>query len=195
MMINSKTLLLITGLSLSVIISGCSDVISVSREEPIQEDPGHRTVGSYIDDEVIETLSMVNLAKGSEQMKATNVSVTSYNGVVLLTGQAPSDAARNEAEQIVSQVRKVRKIHNEIKLSGVSSALARTNDTWLTTKVKAELLTNENVEGSRIKVVTDSSTVYLMGLVSPQEADTAISIVRGIPGVEKIVKVFEYVNR
>ncbi|MEM5534963.1 BON domain-containing protein [Neptuniibacter pectenicola] len=194
-MINSKTLLLITGLSLSVIISGCSDVISVSREEPIQEDPGHRTVGSYIDDEVIETLSMVNLAKGSEQMKATNVSVTSYNGVVLLTGQAPSDAARNEAEQIVSQVRKVRKIHNEIKLSGVSSALARTNDTWLTTKVKAELLTNENVEGSRIKVVTDSSTVYLMGLVSPQEADTAISIVRGIPGVEKIVKVFEYVNR
>jgi osmotically-inducible protein OsmY len=194
-MINSKTLLLITGLSLSVIISGCSDVISVSREEPIQEDPGHRTVGSYIDDEVIETLSMVNLAKGSEQMKATNVSVTSYNGVVLLTGQAPSDAARNEAEQVVSQVRKVRKIHNEIKLSGVSSALARTNDTWLTTKVKAELLTNENVEGSRIKVVTDSSTVYLMGLVSPQEADTAISIVRGIPGVEKIVKVFEYVNR
>lgn len=194
-MINSKTLLLITGLSLSVIISGCSDVISVSREEPIQEDPGHRTVGSYIDDEVIETLSMVNLAKGSEQMKATNVSVTSYNGVVLLTGQAPSDAARNEAEQIVSQVRKVRKIHNEIKLSGVSSALARTNDTWLTTKVKAELLTNENVEGSRIKVVTDSSTVYLMGLVNPQEADTAISIVRGIPGVEKIVKVFEYVNR
>ena len=194
-MINSKTLLLITGLSLSVIISGCSDVISVSREEPIQEDPGHRTVGSYIDDEVIETLSMVNLAKGSEQMKATNVSVTSYNGVVLLTGQAPSDAARSEAEQIVSQVRKVRKIHNEIKLSGVSSALARTNDTWLTTKVKAELLTNESVEGSRIKVVTDSSTVYLMGLVSPQEADTAISIVRGIPGVEKIVKVFEYVNR
>ncbi|MDO6512858.1 MULTISPECIES: BON domain-containing protein [unclassified Neptuniibacter] len=194
-MINSKTLVLITGLSLSVIISGCSDVISVAREEPIQEDPGHRTVGSYLDDEVIETLSMVNLAKGSEQMKATNISVTSYNGVVLLTGQAPSEAARSEAEQIVSQVRKVRKIHNEIKLSGVSSALARTNDTWLTTKVKAELLTNESVEGSRIKVVTDSSTVYLMGLVSQQEADTAISIVRGIPGVEKIVKVFEYVSR
>ncbi|WP_067869620.1 BON domain-containing protein [Neptuniibacter marinus] len=194
-MINSKTLVLITGLSLSVIISGCSDVISVAREEPIQEDPGHRTVGSYLDDEVIETLSMVNLAKGSEQMKATNISVTSYNGVVLLTGQAPSEAARSEAEQIVSQVRKVRKIHNEIKLSGISSALARTNDTWLTTKVKAELLTNENIEGSRIKVVTDSSTVYLMGLVGQQEADTAISIVRSIPGVEKIVKVFEYVNR
>jgi osmotically-inducible protein OsmY len=194
-MINTKSFLLITGISLSVLISGCSNVISAGRQDPIKEDPGHRTVGSYIDDEVVETLSMVNLAKGSEQIEASNISVTSYNGVVLLTGQAPGESARTEAEQIVSQVRKVRKIHNEIKISGISSTLARTNDTWLTTKVKAELLTNENVDGSRIKVVTDSSTVYLMGLVSPQESDTAVNIVRNIPGVEKIVKVFEYVNR
>jgi len=194
-MINTKSLLLITGISFSVLLTGCSDVISAGRQDPIKEDPGHRTVGSYIDDEVVETLAMVNLAKGSEQMKASNVSVTSYNGVVLLTGQAPSESARSEAEQIVSQVRKVRKIHNEIKISGISSAIARTNDTWLTTKVKAQLLTDESVDGARIKVVTDSSTVYLMGLVNTQEADTAVSIVRGIPGVEKIVKVFEYVNR
>jgi len=194
-MINTKSLLLITGISFSVLLTGCSDVISAGRQDPIKEDPGHRTVGSYIDDEVVETLAMVNLAKGSEQMEASNVSVTSYNGVVLLTGQAPSESARSEAEQIVSQVRKVRKIHNEIKISGISSAIARTNDTWLTTKVKAQLLTDESVDGARIKVVTDSSTVYLMGLVNTQEADTAVSIVRGIPGVEKIVKVFEYVNR
>ena len=194
-MINTKSLLLITGISFSVFLTGCSDVISAGRQDPIKEDPGHRTVGSYIDDEVVETLSMVNLAKGSEQMEASNISVTSYNGVVLLTGQAPNEAARSEAEQIVSQVRKVRKIHNEIKISGVSSAIARTNDTWLTTKVKAQLLTDESVDGARIKVVTDSSTVYLMGLVNTQEADTAVNIVRGIPGVEKIVKVFEYVNR
>lgn len=194
-MLKMKSIAIIAGLGLSVLISGCSDLIGAGRETPIQEDPGHRTVGSYIDDEVIETLSLVNLKKGSSEMEASNISVTSYNGVVLLTGQAPSDAVRSEAEQIVSQVRKVRKIHNEIKISGVSSALARSNDLWLTTKVKAELLTNENVEGSRIKVVTDSSTVYLMGLVNPQEADVAINIVRNITGVEKIVKVFEYVQR
>ncbi|WP_299178116.1 BON domain-containing protein [uncultured Neptuniibacter sp.] len=194
-MLKMKSIAIIAGLGLSVLISGCSDLIGAGRETPIQEDPGHRTVGSYIDDEVIETLSLVNLKKGSSEMEASNISVTSYNGVVLLTGQAPSDAVRSEAEQIVSQVRKVRKIHNEIKISGVSSALARSNDLWLTTKVKAELLTNGNVEGSRIKVVTDSSTVYLMGLVNPQEADVAINIVRNITGVEKIVKVFEYVQR
>ena len=94
----------------------------------------------------------------------------------------------------MSNIRKVRKIHNEIQISGISSALARTNDTWITTKVKAQLLTNESINGSRIKVVTDSSTVYLMGLVSTQEADTAVNITRNISGVEKIVKVFEYVN-
>lgn len=185
---------LFAAISLSFGLSGCSDVISAGREEPIQENPGNRTVGSYIDDEVIETLSLVNLNKGSEEMKSSNISVTSYNGLVLLTGQAPSETARLEAEQIVSQIRKVRKIHNEIKISGVSSAIARSNDLWITTKVKAQLLTNKEVDGSRIKVVTDSSIVYLMGLVSAQEADRAISIVRGIAGVEKIVKVFEYVN-
>jgi len=192
---SKKALALFAGIGLSVLVSGCSDILSAGREAPIQEDPGNRTVGSYIDDEVIETLSLVNLAKGSEQMKATNISVTSYNGVVLLTGQAPTDSAKLEAEQIVSNVRKVRKIHNEVKISGISSTIARTNDTWITTKVKAELLTNESVDGARIKVVTDSSTVYLMGLVNQQEADTAINIVRNIAGVEKIVKVFEYVNR
>jgi osmotically-inducible protein OsmY len=190
-----KILALIAGLSFTAILSGCSDVISASREEPIRENPGNRTVGAYIDDEVIETLSLVNLNKGSDEMKASNISVTSYNGLVLLTGQAPSETARVEAEQIVSQIRKVRKIHNEIKIAGVSSAIARSNDLWLTTKVKAQLLTNDAIEGSRIKVVTDSSTVYLMGLVTMQEADNAINIVRNIAGVEKIVKVFEYVNQ
>ncbi|MGH1461385.1 MAG: BON domain-containing protein [Neptuniibacter sp.] len=189
-----KILALITGISLSVLMSGCSQLISAGREEPIRENPGSRTVGSYIDDEVIETLSLVNLTKGSDEMKSSNISVTSYNGLVLLTGQAPSETARLEAEQIIAQIRKVRKIHNEIKIAGVSSTIARSNDLWITTKVKAQLLTNENIDGSRIKVVTDSSIVYLMGLVSAQEADSAINIVRGIAGVEKIVKVFEYVN-
>ena len=82
-MINKKTFSLIAGISLSLFVTGCSDILSAGREGPIKEDPGNRTVGSYIDDEVIETLSMVNLAKGSEQMQATNISVTSYNGVVL----------------------------------------------------------------------------------------------------------------
>lgn len=194
-MMNKYSLALLTALSCSILVTGCSDVISAGAEAPLREDHGNRTIGSYVDDEVIETLALVNLNKGSEEMKATNISVTSFNGQVLLTGQAPSDASRLEAEQIVRQIRKVKKIHNEINISGISSTIARTNDAWITTKVKAQLLTHENIDGSRIKVVTDSSTVYLMGLVSQQEADLAIHIVRGIAGVEKIVKVFEYVNR
>lgn len=194
-MIKRYTQAALITLSCGLFLQGCSDVIGVGTEQPIREDRGHRTIGSYVDDEVIETLALVNLQKGSELIQASNISVTSFNGQVLLTGQAPEDAARLEAEQIVSQIRKVRKIHNEINIAGVSSTVARTNDVWLTTKVKAQLLTNDAVDGSRVKVVTDSSTVYLMGLVTQQEAETAINIVRNIAGVEKIVKVFEYVNR
>lgn len=193
-MTSLKTLTLASILSATTLLTGCSDLISASREEPIQENPGHRTIGSYIDDEVIETLALVNLKKGSESVQASNIGVTSYNGLVLLTGQAPDEVTRTEAEQILSQLRKVRKIHNEIKISGNASTISRTNDVWLTTKVKAQLLTNETINGSRIKVVTSASTVYLMGLVSTQEADIAVDITRSISGVEKIVKVFEYVN-
>ncbi|MFW1677554.1 BON domain-containing protein [Pontibacter sp. JAM-7] len=189
----STALLLIT-LSTTIALSGCSDLISATREQPIAQERTARTVGAYVDDEIIETLSLVNLKKGSAELVASNISVTSYNGIVLLTGQAPSDRARQEAEQVVSNVKKVRRINNEIKISGVSSALSRTNDAWLTTKVKAQLLTNSQVDGSRIKVVTDSSTVYLMGLMTQAEANRAVSIVRGIAGVEKIVKVFEYID-
>ncbi len=189
-----STALLLTALAVPVGLTGCSDLISATREEPIAQDRGSRTVGAYVDDEIIETLSLVNLKKGSAELIASNISVTSYNGIVLLTGQAPSDRTRQEAEQVVSTVKKVRRINNEIKISGNSSAISRTNDAWLTTKVKAQLLTNSQVDGSRIKVVTDTSTVYLMGLMTQTEANRAVNIVRGIAGVEKIVKIFEYID-
>lgn len=194
MMIKRKTLSIMAAICLPLFSTGCSDIISATRSEPIQENSGSRTVGSYVDDELIETIALVNLDKGSEQMQDANISVTSYNGIVLLTGQAPSESAREEATQIVRQVKKVREIHNEVKIAGVSSTLSRTNDTWITTKVKAQLLTDSSVDGSRVKIITDDSTVYLMGLVSPTEADNIVNIVRGISGVKKIVKVFEYIN-
>ncbi|MGB0733449.1 MAG: BON domain-containing protein, partial [Pontibacterium sp.] len=125
----------------------------------------------------------------------TNIAVTSYNGIVLLTGQASSDATRARAEQIVSEVSKVRRIYNEVTVSGTTSTLSTANDAWLTTKVKTQLLVDETVDGHRVKVVTESGTVYLMGLLTPTEADSVINIVRQIGGVQRIVKMFEYIER
>lgn len=190
-----KTKILLSTLICTLTLSGCSSLISASREEPIKEDHGSRTVGAYVDDELIETKAKVNLLEAQERLQGASVGVTSFNGLVLLTGQAPSDQVRTDVEQIVSQIRKVRRVHNEIIVSGNTSSLATANDVWLTLKTKSQLLIDESVPGHRVKVVTESGTVYLMGLVTPEEADAAVAIVSQQSGVQKIVKIFEYIDR
>lgn len=189
-----NTKIIITALICALPLTGCSNLISAGREEPIQEDYGSRTVGSYVDDEVIETKANVNLLEVREQLQGASVGVTSFNGIVLLTGQAPSEEVHSFAEQVVASVRKVRRVHNEMNISGSSSTLKGANDVWLTLKTKSQLLVDEGVPGHRIKVVTENSTVYLMGLVTQSEADAAVNIVSGLGGVEKIVKIFEYID-
>lgn len=188
-----KKLLLAASLGSLVILSGCSSLISATWEEPIQEDRGSRTLGNYLEDEVIETKTLVNLNKGSVALRNSHVGATSYNGLVLLTGQVPNAATKEEAERITSQIREVRKVHNELEIAGPTSSIVRSNDIYLTSRVKLQLLAERNINGGRIKVVTENSTVYLMGLVSQKEADLAVRIVRTITGVQKIVKAFEYI--
>ncbi|SIT09300.1 BON domain-containing protein [Neptunomonas antarctica] len=192
---NTTILKCITAACMLGTLAGCSNLISASREEPIREDQGSRTIGAYVEDEVIENKTLVNLNKGSETVKNSHISVTSYNGILLLTGQVPNESAKQEAEQITMQTRKVRKIHNELEISGPTSSIVRGNDAYLTSRIKLQLLTDETVEGSRIKVVTENSSTYLMGLVTEKEADRAVNIIRTIPGVQRIVKVFEYIPR
>lgn len=187
-----QKLLLLTLLS-SLAISGCSNMISASREGPIAKDSGSRSVGAYIDDELIETIAQINISKGSNEIRQANIGVTSYNGQVLLTGQVSSEEVKREAEAIAAEVRNVKNVYNELKITGVTSAIALANDAWLTTKVKSTLLSDEKVNGNRVKVVTENGTVYLMGLVTQTEADAVVQIVRGIAGVQRIIKIFEYI--
>ena len=177
----------------STLLAGCSDLISATREEPIRENVGSRTVGNFIEDEAIELKSLVNISKGSAPLSQSHINVTSFNGQVLLTGQVPNESIKNEAKSVVEKVRDVRKIHNELEIAGPTSTIVRSNDVYLTSRIKLQLLADKAVEGLRIKVVTENGIVYLMGLVSQSEADRAVSVVRSVPGVQRIVKVFEYV--
>ncbi|WP_293268630.1 BON domain-containing protein [Neptunomonas sp.] len=190
---NSTLFKCLTAACILTTLSGCSNLISASREEPIREDQGSRTFGAYIEDEVIENKTLVNINKGSDTVKNAHISATSYNGILLLTGQVPHENAKQETEQISMQTRKVRKVHNELEISGPTSSIVRANDAYLTSRIKLQLLTNESAEGTRIKVVTENSSTYLMGLVTEQEAEAAVNIIRTIPGVQRIVKVFEYI--
>ncbi|MEG0249204.1 MAG: BON domain-containing protein, partial [Pseudomonas sp.] len=126
--------------------------------------------------------------------KGSHIVVSSYNGIVLLAGQTPRADLKSLAEQTAGQVQRVKKVHNELQVMQPSSILARNNDAWLTTKIKTQMLGDSAVPSSRIKVITENGIVYLLGLVTQKEANSATAVVQGVSGVQKIVKLFEYID-
>ncbi len=151
-----------------------------------------RTSGIYVEDENIElkAVKYVETTLGEN----THVNITSYNRNVLLTGEAPDEETKAKAEAFVKSIENIRAVTNEIVVGLKSSIGSRSNDTYLTSKVKTQFVTENKFQANYVKVVTENSTVYLMGIVSAAEADAAVEIARNTSGVEKVVKVFEYVN-
>ena len=156
------------------------------------DDPTLRTPGGWVDDEVIERMASRRIDAADERLAISHVNVVSYDGIVLLTGQVEDQDLRSRAEDSIREIRKIRKIHNEIQIGGASSLLARGNDNWLQTKVKTQLLANEDVEASRIKVIVEDGVVYLIGVVPRAKADAAVGVARTVFGVQRVVKVFDY---
>jgi len=125
-------------------------------------------------------------------MTTTYYGTITFNGIVLLVGQAPTPALHRRAYRITRSVRHVRRIFNQITLEHPTPPTTRTNDTWITTKVKAALLGKKGLHSTQIKVVTENGTVFLMGLTSMQQAKLAANTTRRVHGVIKVVKLFEY---
>ncbi|MBT3624047.1 MAG: BON domain-containing protein [Gammaproteobacteria bacterium] len=152
------------------------------------------SVSEAFDDSRNESLAKKRIKNVNPGLADANINVTSFDGIVLLTGQVSSADLIPIASAQVEPLRNVRKVHNELTVAGKTTLLSRTNDSWLTTKVKSALSAAESSDATRIKVVTENSVVYLMGLLTRAEADAAVDIARDIQGVQKIVKVFEYIN-
>lgn len=151
-----------------------------------------RTVGTLTEDEGIEIKAAGRI---SERFKdGVHINVTSYNRMVLLTGEVPDAATRTEVERIAWAVQNVRGVHNELAVAGVSSYTVRSNDALLTSKVKGRFLDAQKFNPIHVKVVTENSIVYLLGLVTKQEANDATEIARTTSGVQKVVRVFEFLN-
>lgn len=178
----------------TLLLNGCASMIGATSDQPIQEDRSSRTTGSLIDDELIEIKALVNIGKASQELQQSHISVTSYNGVVLISGQVPSEQAKRLAGSTVSQLNKVRKVHNELQIAGPTSTIVRANDTWLTAKVKSKMLADKDLKAMGIKIVTENGIVYLLGLVENQQAQRAVDITRNTVGVQKVVKMFEYID-
>ncbi|ELY1988377.1 BON domain-containing protein [Vibrio harveyi] len=122
------------------------------------------------------------------------VVASSYNGTVVLMGQAPTRELINEFERRARTVSGVKNIHNQIKQKEPLSVTQISNDSWITTKVKSALLTDSELNGIKVKVITEDSDVFLFGYVTPQQSDRATEIARNISGVKQVIKGFQYGN-
>ena len=173
------------GIPIAGLVGGSAIAIDLSRD--------NRSVGTYLNDNVLEA-KISNEIRSDAMLSSSqiHVSPTIINGVILLTGEAPNRTQIDRILDIAKSFKNTRKVINRIELAGKSTLASRANDSWITMEVKTALFNSDKVDHLRIKVVTERAHVYLMGLVSTEEADAAAQAARSINGVARVVKVFEY---
>ena len=173
-------------------LHGCAATVvggTVGGAALVAQDP--RTTGSFIEDQAIELKAYAALRREPDTASKVHASFTSYDRVVLISGEANDAQARERVAELVRTIPNVRKVHNELNLAAPSAIPSRWSDAYVTTKVKSRFLSTEGVNPLRIKVVTENGTVYLMGIVSRQEAEAATQVARTTAGVQRVVRLFD----
>jgi len=181
---------------ISLLVNGCSTLaIGTSEITGISLFHDRRSIGNIAQDEQIEAAVNIELFSDSAVRDLTHFNVTSFNGMVLITGEAPGNKIRNRVTAIARTVAGVRLLQNHMLLAYPSSFLNRSNDSLITSKIKFKFSNSPDMPGfdtTRIKVVTENAQVFLMGLVYKKEATIAAENARRVSGVKKVIKVFEY---
>lgn len=173
-------------------LQGCFPVVAAGAGTAVLSALDRRTSGTQVEDEGIELRAGNRLRE--KLGNRANVSVTSYNRNVLLTGQVADEATLTEAAAIVSEVPNVRGVSNETEIAGVSSLTQRSNDALVTSKVKARILDSQRVNANHVKVVTENGRVYLMGLLTEAEGRAAKEVAASTSGVRKVVAIIETIT-
>lgn len=151
-----------------------------------------RTTGIQVEDEGIEQRSASAIRENFGTKE--HINITSYNRQVLITGEVTNDTIRSQVEQLIGRVQNVRAVVNELVVGPASSTSERASDVLLVAKVKASMVDTEDVFANVFKVVGERGTIYLMGRVTQREAKRATDVVRGVSGVKRVVRVFEYLS-
>lgn len=171
-------------------LQGCIEMAVIGAGAAVASSVDRRTTGAQIDDEGIE-LRATN--RVSERFgDRVHVNITSFNRSVLVTGEVPDAGAKAEIEKIINATPNVRSVTNDLQVAGNASLTSRASDATVTGKVKARFLDANKFNPLLVKVVTEASVVYLMGIVTEAEATAAVDVARTTGGVRKVVKVFEY---
>ena len=187
-----QKLLFISLVAGSTLLSGCAAVVvggAAVSAVTVTEDK--RTLGTQIDDSTTESRISSAIAKVPNVKDVANVNLHVYNGVALLMGQARDHSIRNAIAKAAATVPHVTQIHNQIRIGEPIPTSTEAHDVWLASKVRTQLLADKQVDFLKIDVSVEDSEVFLMGLVTQEQASKAIDIARNVSGVVKVVNVFE----
>ena len=181
-------------IALAALLQGCvaAAVVGVVGGASVATD--NRSLGNQIDDQKIEIDAHAKLAASEALSDNTNLQVVSVNGSVLVVGQAPNSYLRDQSIKILNDINGVKQLHNQIRISNTTAFTTKTNDVWLTSKVKTALFSSDELDATNIKVVTENGEVFLMGLVNKSQANNAVDIARNVGGVNRVFKIFEYID-
>lgn len=193
MWINMISKKLLITLGAVFLLQGCVAAALVTIVGGASAATDERSIGTQMDDQKIEFEAYAKLSDNKALGKNTNLQVISVNGSVLVIGQAPNTYLRDLAIKSISEVDQVIQLHNQIRISNTTSITTRSNDVWLTSKVKTALFGSEVLDATNIKVVTENGEVFLMGLISEAHANEAVNIARNVSGVNRVFKIFEYI--
>ena len=177
-----------------ILLQGCAAAVVTGAATGASLIHDRRTSGSVIDDQGIEFKAASALYDNKEIYDQSHINVTSYNGVVLISGETLTEELKQQVTAIIKAIPKVKRIHNELIIAAPSALPSRSSDAWITTKIKSKLTTDKDIDPFYIKVVTEHGVVYLMGIVSHEEADKAVAVVTKADGVQRVVKIFEYTD-
>ena len=184
-----KVFKLITVAFFIATLSGCAGLFVAGAATTVQIVTDPRTTQEIWEDSNIE-LEVAGIGNKAPFTKDTRVSSNSYNGTVVLMGQASTDQLRREFESRVRELKGVKQVHNQIRVKPPLSISEISSDSWITTKVKSSLLADKELNGVKIKVITEDKEVFLLGYVSDQHADIAVEIARNISGVKQVIRAF-----
>jgi osmotically-inducible protein OsmY len=178
-----------------LLLSGCVGAMVIGTAAVATKattDP--RTVGHQLDDHTLKIRILKALRQDQVVQQETRYQLHIHGGVVLLTGQAPTHSLRKQIEQIVASVSGTLAIHNEIRPLPVINARVIARDTWIATKVRSQLLSSKKIKFNHVKLAVENGELFLYGLVTHEEAETAVAIARQSRGVKKVIKLFQYLS-
>jgi len=179
-------------LSAVIIVTGCVTACTNVAVSGAQAIYNHKSLTNNVNDTVIALKATHVLNR--PRFKDTNISIAALNSEVLLSGEVPEDWQKEQAGELVKNVDGVKQVYNMLRIAAPASGLSQASDSWVTAKVKSKIIACRDIDATRIKVVTENGTVYLMGALEPDEAEAAVDIASNTFGATSVVKLFSYIK-